>query len=216
MLLPIGGILDAAGLARLRDLLARASWQDGRGTAGERAAAVKSNLQADPAHAATRAAAAELEAALRGHPVFAAAAMPLRLTRPLFSRTPAGGGYGRHVDNALMGEGPAAIRTDLAWTLFLGGEVTGGALVIEDAGGERAVAPEAGLLVLYPASSLHRVEPVQTGERLAAFGWVQSRVRDPARRALLFDLHLAETGTADAALRVQLARANLLRMWAEG
>ena len=216
MLLPIGGILDAAALDRLRGLLARASWQDGRGTAGVVAAAVKRNLQADPADPATRAAAAELEAALRAHPVFTAAALPLRLTRPLFSRTPPGGGYGRHADNALMGEGPGTVRTDLAWTLFLGGEVTGGALVIEDAGGEREVAPEAGLLVLYPAGSLHRVAPVLSGERLAAFGWVQSRVRDAARRALLFDLHLAETGAEDAALRVQLARANLLRMWAEG
>ncbi|MDO9710786.1 Fe2+-dependent dioxygenase [Paracraurococcus lichenis] len=212
MLLPIDGILDAAALPRLRGLLATAPWQDGRATAGSRAAAVKANLQADPAHAATRAAAAELEAALRAHPVFAAAALPLRMTRPLFSRTPPGGGYGRHVDNALMGQ----VRTDLAWTLFLDGPEAGGALVVEEAGGEREVAPAPGLLVLYPATSLHRVEPVTRGERLVAFGWVQSRVRDAARRALLFDLHLAEQGVADAALRVQLARANLLRMWAEG
>ncbi|TDH61608.1 Fe2+-dependent dioxygenase [Dankookia rubra] len=215
-MLPIGGILDTAALVRLRTLLAEAPWQDGRGTAGAAAAAVKRNLQAEPAHAATRAAAAELEAALRAHPVFTSAALPLRMTRPLFSRTLPGGGYGRHVANALMGEGPGAVRTDLAWTLFLGGEVNGGALVIENIGGEREVAPEAGLLALYPASSLHRVAPVLSGERLVAFGWVQSRVRDAARRALLFDLHLAEAGVEDAALRVQLARANLLRMWAEG
>ncbi len=212
MLLPIAGVLEAAALARLRALLARAAWRDGRETAGARAAAVKANLQADPADAAARAAAAEVEAALLAHPVFTAAALPLRLTRPAFSRTLPGGGYGRHVDNALMGE----VRTDLAWTLFLAEGVTGGALILEEAGGEREVAPEAGLLVLYPATSLHRVAPVEAGERLAAFGWVQSRVRDAARRALLFDLHLAQMGAEDAALRVQLARANLLRMWAEG
>ena len=216
MLLPIGGILDETALDRIRGLLAHAAWRDGRETAGPRAAAVKANLQADPDHAMTRTAATELEAALRTHPVFAAAALPLRLTRPMFSRTLPGGGYGRHVDNALMGQGAAAVRTDLAWTLFLSGGVTGGALVIEEAGGEREVAPEAGLLVLYPATSLHRVAPVEAGERLVAFGWVQSRVRDAAQRALLFDLHLAESGVEDAALRVQLARANLLRMWAEG
>lgn len=216
MLLPIGGLLDAAALERITGLLARATWRDGRETAGPRAAAVKANLQADPANPAARAAAVELEAALRAHPVFAAAALPLRMTRPAFSRTLPGGGYGRHVDNALMGQGEGAVRTDLAWTLFLSGGVTGGALVVEEAGGEREIAPEPGLLVLYPATSLHQVAPIEAGERLAAFGWVQSRVRDAARRALLFDLHLAETGGEDAALRVQLARANLLRMWAEG
>lgn len=215
MLLPIAGILDEVALVRLRALLARAPWRDGRASAGASAAAVKANLQADPAAPETRAAAAEIEAALRAHPVFAAAALPLRLTRPVFSRTLPGGGYGRHVDNALMGQGGEAVRSDLAWTLFLSAEVTGGALVIEEAGGEREVAPQPGLLVLYPAGFLHRVAPVEAGERLAAFGWVQSRVRDAAQRALLFDLHLAETGAADAALRVQLARANLLRMWAE-
>ena len=102
-----------------------------------------------------------------------------------------------------MGEGPGVIHTDLTWTLFLGGAVTGV---------EREVAPEAGLLVLYSAGGVHRVATVLSSERLAAYGWV----RDATRRALLFDLHLAQAGAEDAALRVQLARANLLRMWAEG
>jgi len=216
MLLQIADVLETEALERLRALLARAAWQDGRATAGARAAGVKANAQAEPDQPATLAAAAELEATLRAHPVFAAAALPLRMTRPLFSRTPPGGGYGRHVDNALMGRGEAAIRTDLAWTLFLGGDVAGGALVVEDAGGERAIAPRPGLLVLYPATHLHHVAPVEAGARLVAIGWVQSRVRDAAQRALLFDLHLAEAGGEDAALRVQLTRANLLRMWAEG
>ena len=216
MLLQISGVLDEAAGARIAALLAATAWQDGRATAGPRAAAVKANQQADPGHAATRAAAAEVQAALRAHPVFAAAALPLRMTPPMFSRTGPGGGYGRHVDNALIGQGVEAVRSDLSWTLFLAGDPRGGALVVEDAGGEREIAPLPGLLVLYPSTSLHRVAPVEAGERLAAFGWVQSRVRDAARRSLLFDLHLAESGVADAALRVQLARANLLRMWAEG
>ncbi|PZW48400.1 PKHD-type hydroxylase [Humitalea rosea] len=215
MLLPIADVLEAAALERLRKVLARATWRDGRATAGARAAGVKANEQADGDDPATRAAAVELEASLRAHPVFAAAALPLRMTRPLFSRTPPGGGYGRHVDNALMGRGGATIRTDLAWTLFLGGPVGGGALVVETAGGEQEIAPRPGLLVLYPATHLHRVAQVESGERLVAVGWVQSRVRDAAQRALLFDLHLAEHGGEDAALRLQLARANLLRMWAE-
>lgn len=216
MFITIAAVLDAEALARIRDMLARTTWRDGRETAGASAAAVKANSQADAADPLTRTAAAEVEAALRAHPMFAAAALPLRMTRPMFSRTGPGGGYGRHVDNALMGQGANAVRTDLAWTLFLGDAVTGGALVVEDAGGERVIAPQAGQLVLYPATSLHRVEPVVSGERLAAIGWVQSRVRDPARRALLLDLQLAELGGEDAALRLQLARANLLRMWAEG
>lgn len=214
-MLPIMGILEEAELDRIRSLLARAIWRDGRETAGVLASAVKANLQADPEDAVTRAAAATIDAALRNHPVFTAAALPRRMSRPMFSRTLPGGGYGKHVDNALMGHGAAALRTDLAWTMFLGSRVSGGALVIEELGGEREIVPEPGLLVLYPANSLHRVAPVTSGERLVAFGWVQSRIRDPAQRAVLFDLHLAEIGVEDSALRVQLARANLLRLWAE-
>ena len=216
MLITIADVLAPDALARIRDMLARARWSDGRETAGAAAAVVKANRQADPDDPLTRAAATEVETALRASAMFMAAALPLRLTRPMFSLTGPGGGYGRHVDNALMGQGPAAVRTDLAWTLFLQAPEAGGALVVEDAGGEQAAMPRTGQLVLYPATSLHRVETVSAGERLAAVGWVQSRVRDPAQRALLLDLHLAETGAEDAALRVQLARANLLRMWTEG
>lgn len=218
MLLTIPGLLDAGRLAGLRALLDTARWVDGRATAGRHAAAVKANRQAAGDDPTVRAAAAEIEAAIRAHPVAAAAALPRRFGRILVSRTPPGGGYGTHVDNAFQGHGEDAIRTDLAFTLFLTGspEVGGGALIVEDAGGERAVAPEAGLLVLYPATFLHRVETVTDGERIAAVGWIQSRVRDAGQRALLFDLHLAERGGPDAALRIQLARANLLRRWAEG
>ncbi len=141
MLLTIADVLDAAALVRIRDMLVRTAWRDGRETAGTSAAAVKANQQADPDDPLTRAASAEVEAALRANAMFTAAALPLRMTRPLFSRTAPGGGYGRHVDNALMGQGAAAVRTDLAWTLFLADAVVGGALVVEDAGGERVVVP---------------------------------------------------------------------------
>jgi PKHD-type hydroxylase len=218
-MLLIADLLDAGTVLRLRGLLRLTAWQDGRETAGAGAAPVKANEQADPEDPRIAAASAEIQAALRAHPLVGAAALPRRISRPLFSRTRPDGGYGPHVDNAIMaGAGEAGLRSDLAYTLFLtgGNEVSGGALVIEDAGGERAIEPSEGLLVLYPATFLHRVAPVLDGERLAAVGWIQSRVRDAAQRALLFDLHLAGQGGPEAALRLQLARSNLLRMWAEG
>lgn len=219
MLLQIPDVLEPAALARLADLLGRSAWQDGRATAGPAAAAVKHNRQALPQDPHAAAAAAEVLALLQDHPLVQAAALPRRISTPLFSRTAPGGGYGTHVDNALMGAGERALRSDLSFTLFLTGApaVQGGALVVEDAGGERAVAPQAGLLLLYPGTFLHRVAPVLPGaERLAAVGWIQSRVRDAGRRALLFDLHLAGLGGPQAAQHLQLARANLLRRWAEG
>lgn len=218
MLLTIPDLLPPEAIARLRALVEAAPWHDGRQTAGASAAAVKANEQAEAQDARVAAAGAEVLAALRAHPVASLAALPLRVTRPLFSRTRPGGGYGTHADNALMGHGEQAVRTDLAFTLFLTGApgLAGGELVVEDAGGERAIVPQAGLLVLYPATFLHRVAPVIAGERLAAVGWIQSRLRDAARRALLFDLHLARQGGPEAAARLDLVRANLLRMWAEG
>lgn len=219
MMLRIAGLLDAESLAALQSGLADPGlFADGRATAGWHARAVKHNLQARRGGIVDHAL-AQIERALLAHDVFVAAARPKAIPRLLISRYEPGMTYGTHVDDALMG----GTRTDLSFTLFLSDPegYQGGALVIDDAYGEREVRLPAGELFLYPSTTLHRVVPVTSGVRLAAVGWVRSFVRDPAQRELLFDLDTArqrlfarEGKTAEFDL-LSKTSANLLRMWAE-
>lgn len=220
MRLSIAGVVDAAALARLRTLLARGRFEDGRRTAGDAARRVKHNLQLDPAGAEYGEAAEIVRQAFAASDVLQAAAWPAIVSPPLFSRYEAGMGYGAHVDNALMA-GPA-LRADLAWTLFLSapGDYDGGALVLEEADGESSIRLDAGALFLYPATTIHRVEPVTRGVRQVCVGWVQSRLRDPRVREIAFDLArvkalLADAGSDEARLLAGKALSNLLRMHLE-
>ena len=127
--------------------------------------------------------------------------------------------YGSHVDDALMD----GMRTDVAFTLFLSDpkSYAGGELTIESPSGEDTFKLDAGSLVAYPATSLHRVADVTRGARLAAVGWARSFVRDQARRELLFDLDtarqqmFARDGKSAEFDLVSKSLANLLRMWVE-
>lgn len=221
MIICIADVLDDASLKLVRAEIESASFVDGRGTAGWSARLVKTNLQmatGDPAHARI---ASLVEAALKRNEVFMQAALPLALRPPLISRAEAGMGYGPHVDDALMGAPP--LRTDLAYTLFLSApaEYEGGALVVESPMGAHDFKLAAGSLVLYPATSVHRVETVSAGLRLVAAGWVQSCVRDAARRELLFDLQrarqlvFAQSGKSPAFDLMSKTSGNLLRMWSD-
>lgn len=213
------GVLDAAALQTLRDLLGTASYVEGTRTAGWHARPVKRNEQTSHDAAAQR-----VMLALGQHAVFGAAAIPLRLRPPLFSRYRPGMSYGLHVDDALMGK-PHPLRTDIAITLFLSdpADYDGGELVIETATGAQAFKLPAGDAILYPANTLHRVAEVTRGERHAAVLWVQSHVRDPAQREILFDLdqvrrsvweQAGQTRTPDFE-RLVKTYSNLLRLWAE-
>lgn len=216
------GVLAAEDLARVRAELDRARWLSGKRTAGAAARGVKENLQADGADAAVKALERFVIDALRRHPLFEIAARPLQLSRVLFSRYEPGMTYGAHTDDALMG-GDARLRTDLAFTIFLAerGSYDGGALVVDSALGEQAIALEAGDAILYPAGSIHHVSPVTRGVRLAAVGWIQSSIADAARREILFDLsvtrvRLAEAGVERAdLLALDKSISNLIRMWAQ-
>ena len=225
MLVCIAGLLDAATLRKVRSLLDAARFAGGARTAGWHARAVKANRQAVASDPAAREAGAVVSAALLGNEVFRAAALPLRLRPVLFARYGEGESYGPHVDDAIMGAADAGgpLRTDVAVTVFLAApdEYGGGELVVEDAGGEQAVKLEAGGAVAYPATTLHSVAPVASGERLVAVTWAQSLVRDPAAREVLFDLDTARRGvfaregkgrTFDLLAK---SHANLLRRWAE-
>jgi PKHD-type hydroxylase len=226
MLLHVPGILDAALLAQVRQALAAAEWTDGRATVGPQGAQVKRNEQLPDASPVRQRLAALVLEALARSPLFHAAALPCRIFPPRFNRYQGGGEYGFHVDGAVMtvaGADAFQLRSDVSCTLFLAEpeEYDGGELVIHDTYGEHEVKLPAGDLIVYPSNSLHCVTPVTRGARLACFFWVQSLVRDPAQRQLLFDLDssiqaLTQTGAdRDALLRLTGTYHNLLRRWAE-
>jgi PKHD-type hydroxylase len=229
MLIAIPDVLNARALSLVRERLAAAgdAWVDGRVTAGHQGAAVKHNLQLDEQSPIARELGALIVSVLERHSLFLSAALPSRVYPPLFNRYDGTTGmqFGNHVDGAvrlLPGRGDK-IRTDLAATLFLAEPESydGGELVIEDVYGPQTVKLPAGQMVLYPATSRHRVLPVTRGSRLASFFWVQSMVREDARRALLFDLDMAIVRLgADVPGHSSLVDLtgcyhNLVRMWGE-
>ncbi len=229
MLLRIPNALDSERVRLLRKRLdeAGAAWIDGRATAGHQGAQVKRNLQIAEESAVASELGATILAALERNPLFLSAALPSRIYPPMFNRYEGAAGmhFGTHVDGAvrlLPGTG-VKFRTDISATLFISApeEYDGGELLIEDTYGAHTAKLPAGDLVLYPATSLHRVTPVTRGTRIASFFWIQSLVRDDAQRALLFDLDMAVvrlTQTAaghESLVPLTGCYHNLLRMWAE-
>lgn len=226
MLIAIPDILDAAGVARLREIIDAGEWMDGNVTSGPQAALAKRNRQLAEGSEAARAGAAFVLEALGRSPLFFAAALPLKVFPPLFNRYEGGEDFGLHVDNAirLQRGSDFRIRSDLSATLFLDDpdSYDGGELVIEDRFGPQTVKLPAGHLVLYPASSLHRVTPVTRGVRTASFLWLQSMVRDDGERRTLFELDeaiqsvAASNGQGDpAVVKLTGIYHNLLRRWAD-
>jgi PKHD-type hydroxylase len=223
MLLRIDNVLQAEEIARLREALAGAAFVDGRGTAGSTAAQAKHNLQLDAQSEAARTLGKVVLDALQLNGAFVSAALPRRISRPLFNRYAAGMTYGTHVDNAITWQ-PEPLRTDVAVTLFLSdpSDYQGGELCIDDAGfGSHRVKLAAGCLFLYPATALHRVAAVTRGTREAAIVWVQSMVRSAQRRSTLFELDRSiialKRREPDAAELASLSAVyhNLLREWVE-
>lgn len=221
MIICIGDVLDGPKLERIRVLAGGGGFRDGRSTAGRAASSVKNVDQlpgTDPAYAEITRIVAE---AISGNEVVAASALPRLMSRLLVSRAGPGMGYGPHADNAVMGDPP--IRTDLAFTVFINDEDSydGGELVVSDAQGDQVLKLPAGSMVLYPATTIHRVNTVTRGERLVVVGWIQSLVRDPRVREILLDLNMAErqilevVGKGDAFDLIAKSRSNLLRLFAE-
>jgi PKHD-type hydroxylase len=226
MMLAIPDLLDKAGVARVRAIVDAGDWADGNATSGPQSALAKRNRQLTEDGAAARKAGALVLDALARAPLFIAAALPLKIFPPLFNRYEGGEAFGTHIDNAIRIHRGSdfRVRTDLSATLFLEepDAYEGGELVVEDVLGAQAVKLPAGHLLLYPASSLHRVEPVTKGARVASFFWIQSMVRDDAARTLLFDLDrsiqalAADRGQDDGEIiRLTGLYHNLLRRWAD-
>jgi PKHD-type hydroxylase len=224
MIVHVEGVLTPDQVVLCREKLSGASWVDGRVTAGEQSARVKNNLQAPEDAPVARELADMILGALGRNPAFVSAALPLRVFPPLFNRYDVGMGFDTHVDNAIRFSGPVRFRTDISCTLFLTdpADYDGGELIVEDAYGEHSVKLPAGDMVLYPATSLHRVAPITRGSRWAAFFWAQSMVKSDERRTLLYDLDnaiqrlSARIGQGDPdVVALTGTYHNLLRMWAE-
>jgi PKHD-type hydroxylase len=228
MLVAIPSVLSADQVEEARTLLAGGRWGDGRVTAGAQSALVKRNMQLNQADEAGHQVAASILSALKSNGLFMSAALPKTIFPPLFNRYDADSGhsFGNHVDNAIrmLPDGSGRIRTDLSATLFLTDpdEYDGGELVIEDSYGSHEVKLPAGDMILYPANSLHRVEPVTRGSRLASFFWIESMIRDDGQRTILLDMDAAVRTLAGqvgddhpAVVSLTGSYHNLLRRWAE-
>jgi PKHD-type hydroxylase len=226
MLIEIPDLLNADEVARVRGLIDGAEWIDGNATSGPQSALAKRNEQLPEGSAAAREAGAAILDALGRSPLFVAAALPLKVFPPLFNRYAGGQQFGTHVDNAVRIQRGSdfRLRSDLSMTVFLEDPANydGGELTIEGTFGAQSVKLPAGHAILYPSSSLHRVEPVTRGARMASFFWLQSMVRDDGARRILFEMDQAvqrlavELGNDDRSV-IELTGVyhNLLRRWAD-
>jgi len=227
MLVHVPALLDSEQLTHFHQQLdaGNAPWVDGRVTAGHQGVHVKQNQQIAEGSSTAIELGNIVLSALERHPLFISAALPHRVYPPMFNRYQGGMHFGSHVDGSvrLMPGTGDKIRTDLSATLFLAApdSYDGGELLIEDTYGTQTVKLPAGDMILYPASSLHQVNPVTRGMRMACFFWVQSMIRDDGQRTLLFDLDNAiqrlTATNADEGARVRLTGCyhNLLRMWSD-
>lgn len=201
------------------------AWISGGKSAGQQAQKIKHNLQIDPQHACYQQLNQLIQPALKQHPLYQAFCLPKYLLPLMFNCYQDGGHYGQHVDSAIhyLPHTGQAIRTDLSLTLFLSecDDYEGGELIIDDTYGSHEVKLDAGDAIIYPATSLHCVQPVTKGKRLAAFSWVQSMVRDDWQRSMLFNLDMSilrlrkELGDHPEVVHLTQHYHNLLRQWGE-
>lgn len=226
MMLQIPEVLTKAQVAQCRAIMDAAPWADGNITSGFQAATAKNNQQLPQDGEAAKAVGAIILAALEVNPLFVSAALPRTILSPMFNRYGQGMGFGDHIDNSIRRDPVTGqrLRTDLSATLFLcePEDYDGGELVVDDLYGSHSVKLGAGDLILYPASSLHHVTAVTRGTRTASFFWIQSLVREDAKRSLLLDMDVAiqrlsrTVGVDDPSiLGLTGTYHNLLRQWAE-
>ena len=227
MLTVIADLLDGPDVAALRALIDAGAWSDGNATSGHQSALAKRNLQLPEDCTEAQQGGQMIMEALGRSPLFIAAALPLKIFPPLFNSYAGGQAFSTHVDNAVRIQAGTGfrVRADLSMTVFLEDPAAyeGGELTVETQFGVQQIKLPAGHAVLYPSSSLHRVEPVTRGRRVASFLWLQSMVRDDSARQMLFDLDSSiqalavDRGHDDAqVIRLTGVYHNLLRRWAEG
>ncbi len=223
MLLEIPRLLNSAQLEKINELLAQAEFVDGRLTSGKAAGRVKNNLEMKKEPKRMELLIRIIMSSLAHNVSFNSAALPHRIADPIIARYHSGMHYGDHVDDPIMGKSGPRFRSDISMTIFLREPQSydGGELVIRTTFGVQKVKMRAGDAVIYPSSSLHYVAQVTKGERLVALTWIQSHVRDPARRELLHELNIAReqllqnAPAEETTALVDRSFANLVRMWSD-
>lgn len=223
MMLKVQNLLPKEPRNQLAAILAAAGFVDGRQTAGKIASQVKKNqelaLSPEQQHGVNRI----IMSTVAQNAQFRSFVLPNRMADFIIARYEPGMTYGDHVDDPIMGAGGSRFRTDVSMTIFLNEPEAyeGGELQIRTPFGTQSVKLGAGDAVIYPSSSLHQVAPVISGQRLVALTWIQSFVRDAARRELLFELdqtreHLQKNEPElETTKALDRSYANLLRMWAD-
>lgn len=223
MITIIPELLESDQLQEIVGQLEGASFVDGRVSAGEDARQVKSNEEiasSDPIQSRLN---EMIVRPLYQHPTFQAAVMPLKVATATIARYTSGMGYGQHMDDAIMGPRGGQYRPDVSVTVFLSAPESyqGGELVIHTDVGEQSFKLPAGQVLCYPSGSLHAVAEVTAGERLVAVTWVQSLIREPRHRAVLYDMYIVKETLrginpgAQATACANRAYVNLTRQWSE-
>lgn len=223
MLLQLSNVLDSSKLNNIREMLTKVTFIDGKHSAGQVASRVKKNEEMQQGTQQAEYLDHLVMGSLAENADFRSSALPYRVAQPVFARYTQGMQYGNHVDDPIMGGGAEKFRTDVSITVFLNepDDYEGGELIISTSYGEKAIKLPAGSAVIYPSSSVHRVAEITRGERLAAIVWLQSMVRDPIQRELLYELDQARNtllGSSPESLETQQvdhSYVNLLRMWSE-
>lgn len=223
MLIRVPQIIGHAQLDRVVALLSKANFTDGRLSAGMSARRVKNNEEVSADDPLIDELNNIIMGSLVRHPIYKRAALPERIAVPYYARYVAGMAYGDHIDDPVMGSGEQRYRSDISVTVFLSAPESydGGELVIRTAFGEQSVKYAAGDAVMYPSSSRHRVAKVTRGQRLVAVTWIQSLIRDPGKRELLYELSrareklLRRAPEAEETRQIDYAYVNLVRMWSE-
>ena len=225
MILHIPNVLNQNQIKECRELLNKADWIDGKLTAGNQAINVKSNLQLAENNPLLKYLRDLITHALKTNPLFVSATLPNHIISPFVNRYENSGAYGNHVDNSILYDTTVGknFRTDVSSSLFFTDpdEYEGGEMVIEDTFGLHEVKLPAGDLILYPSTSLHRVEPVTKGVRMVSFMWTQSMIRSAWKRNILFELDntiqslRAKYGETQETLNLSIHYHKLIQEWAE-
>jgi len=225
MLLHIPNVLTKEQIKECKKLLDEATWIDGKLTAGSQAVNVKSNLQLAENDPLLKHLRDIITSTLKSNPLFVSAALPNHIISPFINRYENSGAYGNHVDNSILYDTTVGknFRTDISCSLFFTEpeEYEGGEMIIEDTFGTHEVKLPAGDLILYPSTSLHRVEPVVSGVRMVSFMWTQSMIRNAWKRSILFELDntiqslRAKHGETQEAVNLSIHYHKLIQEWAE-
>jgi PKHD-type hydroxylase len=223
MLVTIPKVLNKEDISVIQDLMATANFHQGTASAGSEAIRVKNNHEMFISEAETQRLNNLVMGKLVQNPTYIAAAFAKRIAAPFYAKYTEGMHYGNHIDDPVMGPANQRYRTDVSITIFLNepDAYDGGELIISTAFGEQKVKLNAGDVVMYPSSSTHQVAEVTSGERLVAVTWLQSTIRDPAKREILYNLSQAretmiKTVPESAELeQVSNSYVNLLRMWSD-